>query len=457
VNVTGPAISQATQPPIKVPATSVGSTSGPASSADGEPGTFVSLLIGLINRNTVPLPTAPSAVTAKNKSKEAKSNEAKSNEAQSEKPTTSEVPQFTSNDPRDRVSARQQPVAATDEGKSAPRSLPLQGAIDPRLSTRDVAFGVRLTKNQSLTEDAGTGASGPLATDLSPTPDEPLVVRTAIGGGFASPSTPPHPEIEVLAGELGTSSKSSPPTTRPEAALAHTPALGKAIPPTPEQNSAGGNNSESGQKESAQPPVPKQNQSTLVRNDGHSQANTGTFDMSARQFEIARTAGPQSSREATNPSDLRKVASAPEINPAIQPQPARQISLKLTGPDSTQVDLQLTERAGKMQIAVRTPDQALAKSMQTDLNELVGRLENKGFKAEAWIPTSGRHAEAAAAPQQSSQGNSQNHPGRHSGGSDSAPQQQRQGQNESNQRQQARWKTQLDETSSIEETRMENL
>ncbi len=110
-----------------------------------------------------------------------------------------------------------------------------------------------------------------------------------------------------------------------------------------------------------------------------------------------------------------------------------------------------------MQIAVRTPDHALAKSMQTDLSELVGRLENKGFKAEAWIPTAGRHAETAAAPQQSSQGNSQNHPERQSGGSGSGPQQQRQGQNESNQRQHARWKTQLEETSAIENARTEDI
>ena len=183
--------------------------------------------------------------------------------------------------------------------------------------------------------------------------------------------------------------------------------------------------------------------------------------MSARQFEIARISEPPSSRTATNPSDSRKIASDSEIGPTVQPQPARQISLKLTGPDSTKVDLQLTDRAGKLQVAVRTPDHALAKSMQSDLSELVGRLENRGFKAEAWIPTSGRHAEATATPQQFSQGNSQNHPDRQSGGPGSGAQQQRQGQNESNQRQQARWKTQLNETqlnetSSLEEARMEN-
>ncbi len=116
----------------------------------------------------------------------------------------------------------------------------------------------------------------------------------------------------------------------------------------------------------------------------------------------------------------------------------------------------LTDRAGKMQIAVRTGDHALAKSMQTDLTELVGRLENKGFKAEAWIPTSGRHGEGAVALEPSSQGNRQSYQQnqQQSGGSS---QQQRQGQNQSNQRQQAAWKAQLDETSLVEQTRTKNI
>src|SRR5207247_9321195 len=111
-----------------------------------------------------------------------------------------------------------------------------------------------------------------------------------------------------------------------------------------------------------------------------------------------------------------RAVSDPERRLTLQPQPARNISLKLTGPDSTRVDLQLTERAGRMQIAVRTPDHALAKSMQTDLNELVGRLENRGFKAQVWIPTAGRRAEAASGLHQSVNAKTQNRPGRPAGG-----------------------------------------
>jgi len=95
--------------------------------------------------------------------------------------------------------------------------------------------------------------------------------------------------------------------------------------------------------------------------------------------------------------------------------------------------------------------------MQSDLSELVGRLENRGFKAEAWIPTSGRHAEATATPQQFCQGNSQNHPERQSGGFRLGRTAAETSQNESNQRQQARWKTQLEQTFSVEAKRMENI
>jgi len=485
VNVTGFAISQTIQPPIKLPVTFASSAARPVCcSSNGELSAFVSMLSGLINRSTGTLPTAHIPVTDTAHTKEARSKEARSKETKPEQQSTAparqaiasyppvlfEAPQFTQiasqrNKPADEVDVFKQPIPSTYECKAAAsRSMPSPGTIDPRLTTSDVAFGVRLTKNQPSIEDPGRTPSGPLATDLAPTPDGAYVAQAPpdpSAAGVASPSTRPHTEVaEVLAGESRTISPDPQPTIRPETARPRTTALEKAIAPPPPHTGTGGKgsgNAEPEQRDSAQASAPKPNQAAPARNDVHLQTNSAMVEVSARQFEMARAAEPPGSRTATSPSDLRKAASDLEINPALQPQPARQISLKLTGPDSTKVDLQLTERAGKMQIAVRTPDHALAKSMQTDLSELVGRLENRGFKAEAWIPTSGRHAEATAAPQQFSQGNSQNHPERQSGGSGSGAQQQRQGQNESNQRQQERWKTQLDETLSVEDKRMENI
>jgi hypothetical protein len=142
------------------------------------------------------------------------------------------------------------------------------------------------------------------------------------------------------------------------------------------------------------------------------------------------------------------VAIAPEISAALQPSTARQISLKLSGDDATKVSVDLSEKGGKVQVAVRTADPDLAKSLQTDLGDLVGRLESKGFKTEAWVPAAWRHTPAAA-PERSGSTNSQDDP-RHSG-SDSDQRQGRPGQNGSNLRQQARWIAQLEDTLSTEE------
>ena len=158
----------------------------------------------------------------------------------------------------------------------------------------------------------------------------------------------------------------------------------------------------------------------------------------------------QAATSEARASEAPKVANEPEINTAPQAQPARQISLKLTGDDSSKVTVDLSERAGKVQVSVRTADPELAKSLRGDLGDLVGRLESKGFKTEAWVPTASRHTPAAA-PEQSGSSNSQS--GERQGGSGTDQRQGRQGQNGSNQRQQARWKAQIEETLSTEETR----
>jgi len=379
-----------------------------------------------------------------------------------------DVRQFTqiaspSDGSQDVTSAPRQPILTADQRQTvALHEMASRGTIDPPLTTLDVAFGVRLMKNQPAAEHPGLVASESFDNDISPMPDGSRAAQAnpdLNAGGVASPSTPPHLEVaEVLAANIGAISQDPKPTIRPEAVQARIAA--PETPPTRQRqntSSKDADHTEPDQRDPAQHTAPRPNHSATVHNDGHLPADSGTGELSAKPYETARTADPRTSRDATNPNDARRVASDPERGPTLQPQPARNISLKLTGPDSTRVDLQLTERAGRMQIAVRTPDHALAKSMQTDLSELVGRLENRGFKAEAWIPASGRHAEAAAAVQQSSQDSSQNHPGRHSGGSGSGPQQQRHEQNESNQRQQARWKAQLEETTSEEKTRIENI
>jgi hypothetical protein len=161
----------------------------------------------------------------------------------------------------------------------------------------------------------------------------------------------------------------------------------------------------------------------------------------------------QSTASQQSASQSMKGANEIEVSPGSQLQPARQISLKLIGEDATKVSVDVSERGGKVQIAVRSADPELAKTLRSDLGDLVGRLEGKGFKTEAWVPTTSRHTLAAAAEQS----DSHNNPGNpRDTGSGTQQRQGRQGQNGSNQRQQARWMAQLEETIAIDETRTEN-
>jgi hypothetical protein len=121
--------------------------------------------------------------------------------------------------------------------------------------------------------------------------------------------------------------------------------------------------------------------------------------------------------------------------------PIRQISFRIAA-DSSSVDVQVAERAGRIQIAVRTQDTEVARSLQSNLGELVGHLEDKGFRTEPWTPVVLAHG-AAPVREPSNPSNSQG--GSDHRGSGGRQPDQRQGQHQSNQRQQACWKSQIED------------
>jgi hypothetical protein len=158
---------------------------------------------------------------------------------------------------------------------------------------------------------------------------------------------------------------------------------------------------------------------------------------SALPFDATVPSGAgDTSSESTSASQdkMPQTALQPEMEVAVRPQPSTGISLKVSNADSTTVDVQLRERAGRVEVTVRTPDSDLAKSMQSDLGDLVSRLENRGFKTETFVPA-GAHYNAAIAPG-GSQGTANHAPPDHSGAREGH--EQPQGQNELNQRKQSR-------------------
>jgi hypothetical protein len=134
-------------------------------------------------------------------------------------------------------------------------------------------------------------------------------------------------------------------------------------------------------------------------------------------------------------------------------QPVRQISFKLADAASNNVNVLFTEKAGRVEVAVRTPDQNLTKSLQAELGDLVTRLDASGFRTETWAPTATHHAPTSLA-EPSNSTNSQGQPS--SSGSWSGNQQQQREHHEPNQRQQPRWMAQLDESLTEEDKRIEN-
>ena len=158
---------------------------------------------------------------------------------------------------------------------------------------------------------------------------------------------------------------------------------------------------------------------------------------------VAEPGGPvQTQTKVSQPLQPPTAPAESEPTNAVQTPPIREISLRLATA-SANVDVQVTQRGGKIQVAVRASDQDLAKSLQTNLGELMGRLEDKGFRTETWSPIAEQHG-SWAVKEPANSANSQNQSD--DSGSKGGQQGQRQGQQESNQRHPGRWKTQIDET-----------
>lgn len=75
---------------------------------------------------------------------------------------------------------------------------------------------------------------------------------------------------------------------------------------------------------------------------------------------------------------------APAASPATSP--IQQIVVRIARPDAQPVDLQISQRAGEVNVSVRTPDTGLQSSLRQDLGTLVNSLERSGYQAETITP-----------------------------------------------------------------------
>jgi hypothetical protein len=125
--------------------------------------------------------------------------------------------------------------------------------------------------------------------------------------------------------------------------------------------------------------------------------------------------GPARPDHVTGSPEPNHAAAPPRPEPAQPAPPARDIRLQVGG--ERRVDVRVTERAGEVQVAVRTPDSRLAGALRDELPALSARLEQSGFRADIWHPDALKmeHALRAGEPQTGGTASDDRHEGRQGG------------------------------------------
>jgi hypothetical protein len=66
--------------------------------------------------------------------------------------------------------------------------------------------------------------------------------------------------------------------------------------------------------------------------------------------------------------------------------PLKDLSIQVGQTQNDKVELRVVERSGEVQVAVRATNPDVAQGLRQGLPDLVDRLEQNGFRAEAWRP-----------------------------------------------------------------------
>jgi len=284
------------------------------------------------------------------------------------------------------------------------------------------------------------------AAETQPDPDQPLAVAASAADGSLSKieaafemrlqSEEPQESSEsataavtAAASKSGDSRPSKDNTadpSEPPAAAASEAAPG--VTQSAASSSKHGDGSHHPGQEGPQDPA-----STAPRRD------FGTPDASAElaqaRFDVNAPVPPAGSTTSSTPAASRSetpapAEAAPEPSnplPAAAAPTAHDIKLELNS-GGQRVEVRLTERDGDIHVAVRTPDARLTDAMRADLPALAAKLEQSGFRTDAWQPGSGAGGERRAA--ETGAGNasqdSQEHAGQNQQQKQDNPQQQQQ-------------------------------
>ncbi len=135
---------------------------------------------------------------------------------------------------------------------------------------------------------------------------------------------------------------------------------------------------------------------------------SGALAIPARESQVQ---GPQ---PPTKPAAAVEVKSSSptqetelQAKPTIRSEPAREISIRIPSAGNGNVDVQIVERDGKVQVTVRGSDTQLNSALRGNLTELVHTLDQKGYKTETWTPSDTNPMTSASSPEVKTPGQSE--------------------------------------------------
>ncbi len=286
---------------------------------------------------------------------------------------------------------------------------------------------------RSLTAEIGVAGAAPQAAG-----DAKLLTEVAAPISFSLhlqgvPTAVPTPLPAALASPGAATpslSQAGPLPAVPNPPLSHSPspaggdAQGATAPPAPGTNAPPETTGATHADASPAPDVirsesfPSQAQSggkdSSQSDDGQerpapSEHSISNYSITAAGLQEAAHANQPLTRASTDPAPPA-APSLPADNTQQQTQrPTREIALRLGQGDAPSVSVQLLDRNGSVQVAVRTHDTDLSARMQSNLDQLVNSLKQQGIDTDAWTPARTdlrNHAEAAQAQGRNSEGNS---------------------------------------------------
>lgn len=320
-------------------------------------------------------------------------------------------------------------------------------STDEKLAPRRIAEATA----QPRTQMEGAGAANRVAqrstTETQPDPDQPLAVAASAADGSLSKINPafemrlqpaepqessaPSPGQSATAATAADASKSGDPRptkdTTPdpaEPAAATAPDAAPGVTESAASSSKHGDGSHHPGQEKPQDPA-----SAAPQPGTSADLAQARFDVNAPVPPAGSMTSPANAASRPETPAPAEAAPEPSTPPAGAAAPvAHDIKLELNVGGGQRVEVRLTDRAGDIHVAVRTPDARLSDAMRADLPALAAKLEQSGFRTDAWQPGSAAGGERRTAETGAGNGSqdSQEHAGQNQQQKQDNPQQQQQ-------------------------------